>query len=193
MGERESADGEARLTRRDALAALASAGIVVGGAGALTWRSLRGTDEAPAFSSTDRRTLEAIARVVYPSVAENVGEFVETYVVGRIQDRPEYAASVRDAVADLDESARYWEDESFADLDPATGSGLLESLGIDQVEADPDGDDAERIRFYLVNELLFAFYASPTGGELLGIENPPGYPGGTRSYQRGPDEPDGRR
>jgi hypothetical protein len=42
------------------------------------------------------------------------------------------------------------------------------------------------VRYYVVNELLLALYASPTGGELVGIENPQGHPGGTASYQQGP-------
>jgi hypothetical protein len=54
-------------------------------------------------------------------------------------------------------------------------------------DPDPDGTDAGRVRYYVVNELLYALYASPTGGELVGIENPRGYPGGTASYRRGPD------
>jgi hypothetical protein len=42
------------------------------------------------------------------------------------------------------------------------------------------------VRYYVVDELLYAFYASPVGGGMAGIENPPGYPGGTESYQEGP-------
>ncbi|MEA5408870.1 hypothetical protein VB773_15715 [Haloarculaceae archaeon H-GB2-1] len=53
-------------------------------------------------------------------------------------------------------------------------------------EPNPDGTTAERVRYYLVNEPLYALYASPTGGTLVGIENPQGHPGGTESYQRGP-------
>jgi len=53
-------------------------------------------------------------------------------------------------------------------------------------DENPDGTAAERVRFFVVNELLLALYASPTGGELVGIENPQGYAGGAESYQRGP-------
>jgi hypothetical protein len=34
------------------------------------------------------------------------------------------------------------------------------------------------VNYYLLDELLFAFYSSPTGGELIGNKNPRGYPGG---------------
>jgi len=45
-----------------------------------------------------------------------------------------------------------------------------------------------RVRYYLVNDLLFALYSSPTGGKLVGIENPQGHPGGTGSYQQPPND-----
>jgi hypothetical protein len=61
-------------------------------------------------------------------------------------------------------------------------------LGVRTAEPDPDGTDVERVRYYVVNELLFALYSSPTGGELVGLENPQGHPGGIDSYRRGPDE-----
>jgi hypothetical protein len=59
-------------------------------------------------------------------------------------------------------------------------------MGIDVVDSDPEGSDTEQMRFYLVNELLFALYTSPTGAKLAGIENPQGHPGGTTSYQQPP-------
>jgi hypothetical protein len=59
-------------------------------------------------------------------------------------------------------------------------------MGVHTADEDPDGTTAERIRFYVVNELLFALYASPAGGRLVGIENPQGHPGGAESYRRGP-------
>jgi hypothetical protein len=60
-------------------------------------------------------------------------------------------------------------------------------MNADTLEPDPRGSDEQRVRYFVVNELLFALYASPTGGELVGIENPQGHPGGIQSYQRGPD------
>ncbi|PSQ18424.1 hypothetical protein BRC99_00075 [Halobacteriales archaeon QS_7_69_60] len=57
---------------------------------------------------------------------------------------------------------------------------------VDTAAEVPDGSTAERVRYYVVNDLLMALYASPTGGELVGLENPRGHPGGTDSYQRGP-------
>jgi len=171
------------LTRRDALAALAAAGITGLSVATLTWED-RG--EPAGLRDRDVATLQAVARVVYPTEVDGVAEFVETYVVGRVANRGETVEGIRDAVDALDESARTWHDGAFVDLDPGTQDQLLRRTDVDVATADPDGADRERVRYYLVDEVLFALYTSPTGGRLVGIENPQGYPGGTESYQRGP-------
>ncbi|MFB6075438.1 MAG: gluconate 2-dehydrogenase subunit 3 family protein [Haloarculaceae archaeon] len=171
------------LTRRDALAALAASGAAVGAA-ALTWDSLSGDE----LGERERATLLAVARTVYPTAVSGVDSFVETYVVGRIEDRPEYAAGVRDAVRALDEHCRAWQDAPFRELSANGRDAALRDLGVGRSDPDPDGDRAARIRYYLVNELLYALFTSPTGGRLVGLENPQGYPGGTDSYQRPPPD-----
>lgn len=173
-----------QLTRRDALAALAAAGAgSVAGCEAPT-AERRTPTPAEAELLT---TLSAAAETVYPSAAEGHREFVETYVLGRLDDRPERRAGVTDAAAAVDEAARDWYDAPFHELDPEVRDVLLREVGADTAEPDPEGTTAEQVRFFVVNELLFAFYASPTGGELVGIENPVGHPGGIESYQCGPD------
>jgi hypothetical protein len=168
------------LTRRDALAALAAGGVAVGaGVFEEAWRD----DATAAFGAHERETLLAVAGVVYPSALEGVDSFVDAYLRGRT-NRPEYAEGAAGAVATLDDHAGAWYGDAFVDLDEP--ESLLRELGADTAEPDPDGSPAERVRYYLVNELLFALYASPTGGELVGIENPQGHPGGTTSYRRGP-------
>ena len=178
------------LTRRDALAALASGGIVVGGgATALTLEDATVDDGAEPTPVSVVETLDATARVVYPSALSNVGEFVETYSVARIEERPAYHEGVRAAVRALDGYTRVHSDrDRFADLSTAAREVQLQRMGVETAEPDPEGTAAERIRYYVVNELLFALYSSPTGGKLVGIENPQGHPGGTESYQRGPRE-----
>jgi len=171
------------LTRRDALGALAAAGITGFAAATLTWDE-RG--EETALREHDVATLQAVARVVYPTEVDGIPEFVETYVVGRVADRDDVVAGIRDAVDVLDESARTWHDAPYAGLDPGTQDRLLRRTAVDVATPDPTGADRERVRYYLVNEALFALYSSPTGGRLVGIENPQGHPGGTESYQRGP-------
>lgn len=180
---------EYELTRRDALGALAAAGITGLGAASLT---LEESGRESGLRERDVATLQAVARIVYPDEVEGVDAFVETYVVGRVTDRPAAVDGIRNAVDALDEAARTWEGNRFVDLGPATGDDLLRRISVAEADPDPAGADRERIRYYLVNEALFALYTSPTGGRLVGIENPQGYPGGTDSYQRGPGSLDGK-
>jgi hypothetical protein len=175
-----------KLSRRDALGALAAAGVAVGAGGAalLAAEDDDGTD-AP-LSPDDVGTLVAAAEVLYPSEVEGTASFVERYAEGVAAGRPDHAAGVADAVAYLDDYAEAWTDERFGALSPAERDRALGRMGADTADPDPQGSDVERVRYYVVNELLFALYASPTGGELVGIENPIGHPGGTESYRRGP-------
>lgn len=173
-----------RLTRRDALAALATTGVVVSSAAELDV----GDDGSTRSSAADRSIgiLVAAAEVLYPAEVEGIAPFVERFFRGRAEDRPEHLSKVVDAAEYLDDYALAWYDEAFVDLDRSTRDEVLRRMGADTASPDPDGSDVQRVRYYVVNELLFALYASPTGGELLGIENPQGHPGGTTSYQRGP-------
>ncbi|WP_254534543.1 gluconate 2-dehydrogenase subunit 3 family protein [Halomarina litorea] len=179
------------LTRRDALAVLAGAGIVGGGGAAVTAR--RETRETESDGETAGSadvtaalsTLVAAAEVLYPSETTGVREFVETYVEGR-RDRDEYAAGVTEAAAAIDEAARGWYDAPYAELDRETRDAVLRELGAEEAHPDPEGSRAERVRYFVVNDLLYALYTSPTGAELVGASNPVGYPGGTEAYQRKP-------
>lgn len=198
-----------RLTRRDALAALAAAGVTVGGGVVLTEAAADGEvagvdvpfgsggdgpddDEsgdgaAPTLDDAALATLTAVAAVVYPSEVEGIDGFVETYVDGRLLDDPDREAGLARALADLDDVARDWTDERFVDLDADRRDSLLSALAVDTTEPDPDGRIEERIRYYVVNDLLYALYASPAGGELVGTPNPVGHPGGYRTALS-PDE-----
>jgi len=98
---------------------------------------------------------------------------------------------IREAVAELDEQGRTWHDGPVRELSPETRGQLLRETGADVAEEHPGGSVAERVRYFVLNELLLALYSSPTGGELVGLENPQGHPGGTESYQQGP--PGGKR
>lgn len=188
-----------RLTRRDALAALSAIGAGgVAGCSAPSGDSADGetatsSDAAnPELGDDDLETLVALAEVLYPSEVENVAEFVAEWVRPRVCDRSEHGQGILDAVATLDAYAENLEGERYAGLDAATREDLLSYMAVDTAKPDPNGDDDERVRYYLVNDLLFGLYASPTGASLAGLENPPGYPGGTSSYQKGPTVTDNR-
>lgn len=186
----DEAGTDTELTRRDALAALTATGAATALGGSLSWAVLAGGEDEGGdergFSEHERATLVALAEELYPSTVTGVAEFVERYTVGRVRDRPEYAAGMREALATLDEYAEDWADDRFVDLDTERREDTLRIMGVPTADPEPDGIDPERVRFYLVNELLFALYTSPTGGELVGIENPQGHPGGTTSYRQGP-------
>ena len=185
------------------MAALAAAGATVGG-GVLAGRMEppRASSERSASNGSDPSTepslstdlldlLDALAGVLYPDGVEGRREFVETYVLGRVSDRSDYRDGVREAAAQLDAVARDWEGSPYAELDADVRDRILRNLGVETADPDPEGPISNRIRYYLVDDLLFALYSSPTGGRLVGIENPIGHPGGIESYQRGtmPDAP----
>jgi hypothetical protein len=168
------------LTRRDAVAALAA----VGATGAAVLAGERAIDHAAgnaddggrgeraagptadgedhADAETVRTTMRAVATVVYPDELSGIDTFLERYLDGRL-DGGHHALALRQTVAELEELAEAWYGDSVA-----------------------AGTTAERVRYYVVNDLLLALYASPTGGELVGLENPRGHPGGITSYARGP-------
>jgi len=173
------------LTRRDAMGALAAAGVAVG-AGVVADRFAGTEDDPPAFDEDALATTVAVAHAVYPSEVENVASFVRTYALSRSEDDDAYREGMADAAAALDEYSREWYDREYVELEPEVAETVLHEMGVDVEEPDPEGVPAERVRFYLVNELLYALYTSDTGGRLVGIENPQGFPGGTDSYQRGP-------
>ncbi len=192
-----------RLTRRDALAVASFLGAAVGGGVALdraadagvlgdeladssgtTGAATDGDGETAVGTDVDEETLAtlvAVGEVVYPERVKGIAEFVTTYTEGRLLAEPDREAAVVAAAAELDEVADEWEDAAFADLDRETRDELLRELAVDTSDPDPEGIVPERIRYYLVNDLLYAFYASPSGSELVGTPNPIGYPGGYRT------------
>ncbi|MFB6084139.1 MAG: gluconate 2-dehydrogenase subunit 3 family protein [Halorientalis sp.] len=185
------------LTRRDAVVALGAVGVA-GGAVALSRSGDAGGDddrstpagsggEAAALSAHDRETAVAVAEAIYPSAVENVAGFVTDFLRGRVADDPERAAAIAETVAYLDDYVSTWYDaDAYVSLPADTRAEVFDAMSADTVEPDPSGGDVQRVRYYLLNDLLYALYTSPTGGKLVGIENPQGYPGGTTSYQQGP-------
>lgn len=206
MTDSNSDSDSPTLTRRDALTALAVAGIAGGGAYAVS----RDSDDAGGDDSDENgdgagteppdqslpdpidehhlERLVAAAEVLYPSELDGIEPFVAEFVRGRATAQPDHAEGIADAVTYLDDWTESWFDDAFAALEPEDRESALDQMGVREADPDPDGSDPERVRYFVVNELLFALYASPTGGELVGIENPQGHPGGIESYQRAPDK-----
>ena len=177
------------LSRRDAVAALAALGA---GSGAVGLYHVGGTGSSeepePREVPGDEHVMAvgvAIAEVIYPSEVTGIESFVGEFLDARLA-RDGHGAGLREAAAIVEDRATQWYDRGVVNLDPATRDRLLREIGADTADEAPGGSDAEQVRYYLVNDLLLALYASPAGGELVGIENPQGHPGGTDTYQRGP-------
>lgn len=171
------------LTRRDAI-------IALGGLG-LTSTAWIGDSEATAdeLSSEDVETLLALSEPLYPSAVTVNAEFIRTFVVGQHQLDADHVAGVVDALDRVRRESRRQTGSRPTELDPSARDELLRSMGVARAYPDPDGDAVQRIRYYVVNNLLYALYTTPKGGKLVGNPNPPGHPGGTTAYQEvSPDE-----
>ena len=175
------------LTRRDAIAALSAVGASLAGCVAApdSTEPLEDGQTSDTLGAHERETLVAAAEVLYPTDVTGVEDFVGRYVDGRVADRPEHADGIASAVEYLDAYCGAWFDSDFATLSPEERDEALRRMQADEAGPHPDGSDVERLRYYVINDLLLALYATPTGGRLVGIENPPGHPGGLESYQRG--------
>ncbi|MFB6221135.1 MAG: gluconate 2-dehydrogenase subunit 3 family protein [Halolamina sp.] len=177
------------LTRRDALAALAAAANgSVAGCSAPTdeYGVTERTGDTPALDERGTETLVALAEVLYPTETENIAGFIDEYATERVRRDPEHGRGVVDAIGHLNDYTETIYGRPFLELSPSKRTETLTEMPVDTADPVPAGTDAEQVRYFLVNDLLYAFYASPTGASLAGLENPPGYPGGTSSYQKGP-------
>lgn len=170
-----------RLTRRDAVVALAALGVVEIGTDFAT-----GPGDGP-LTDDERAQLRAAAEVLYPSAVSVDADFLRTYVTGRYSDRPTDRRRLQAALAFLDDVAGDRFGTRFTALPVADRERVLHAIGVDRVGSVADGRQPEQVRYYVVNDLLYALYASPLGGRLVGRDNPTGYAGGLDAYQRGPD------
>lgn len=169
------------------MAALGAAGIAVGAGTAWTAGTNKTPEPDAPIGSDELETLIAAAEILYPREVKAIGPFVERYIGTVATERPEHARGIADAVAYLEEFTGAWYAAGFTDLEPPTQDEVLSRMNLGSATPNPTGSDVDRVRYYIVNELLFALYSTPTGAELVGLENPQGYPGGIASYQRGPN------
>ncbi len=161
-----------QLSRRDALTALAAGGIT-----ATAGCSAIGTD-GPDQELSSTETLVELAGVLYPSEIETTEEFIETYLFGRIVDEESYQAELEAGLETLNELSMDEYGDGFGALDYDQRVTLFEETELRSGDSVQDGSDIERLNYHVIDELIFAFYSSPTGGELVGNPNPRGWPGG---------------
>lgn len=171
------------LTRRDALRAFAvgggAAGVSLAASEMLVDRG-NGTDST-GYAEGDIETLYRVAEVVYPSEVEVTRGFIGAYV-RRLPDDRQTAISQTVSLLNSETESRYG--QSFtASTSADRRDSMLRSLGVHRVESTPDGGVPERIRYHLVNTLLYALFTTPRGSKLVGIESPRGHPGGFAVYR----------
>ena len=159
------------LTRRDAVTALTAAGITA-------TAGCSGLAGDTAGDAEPMDTLVGLADVLYPSDIEPTAEFIETFMYGRITDEESYREELTAGIETLNRLASDEQGGAFHTLSADQRRSVIENTDLRSGPSEPDGSDVARANYYLLDELLFAFYSSPTGGELIGNMNPRGFPGG---------------
>lgn len=172
-----------KLTRRDVfIAALGATAASAGGVWLAERDDLWGSRGRDTLTDEDVETLQAVAEVVYPSAVEATDDIVEAYAENLHRDR---RRGITRAIDDLNHETQRTHGRRFEAFDAGPRDSILRGLGVRQARPIADGTVPERVRFYLVNGLLYALFTDPAGTGLVGIENPLGYPGGYESALRG--------
>lgn len=179
--------GVMELTRRDALVALLGGSVAAGAAGEIADLLDEVPDTSTSIEEVHVERLLTVASVLYPSAVDVTPEFVETYVLGRIAGCEDRRGGITEALDAVATASRRRYGRPVEALDESDVDGLLRDMGVARAYPVPDGTTPERVRYYVVNDLLYALYTTPVGGRLVDYENPDGYPGGLDAYQRGPD------
>ncbi|NHN62243.1 hypothetical protein G9463_02810 [Haloarcula sp. JP-Z28] len=193
MTENQSESDDGVPSRRQFLTALGGTAFAAAGYGYGTDSpELLAADSATEPSSHPASaahidTLTAIASAVYPSEVSIERSFIESRVFGRVEPEPDHFDNLVTAIEAVDDHASARFGGRIADLSAGRRRQVLQSMGVTTVHPTADGTTAERVRFYLVGDLLYVLFTSPAGGKLLGVENPPGHPGGREAYQQGPE------
>lgn len=135
-------------------------------------------------------TMTAVAEAVSPERVAVTEAFVDTYIRGRRRSDP-HVGQRREALTVLDDRAEHDHDAPFAALSVGRRRDVLYSLGVDDARANPEGAVAERIRHYVVRDLLFALYVSPAGADLIGAGTDPGTTAATDGGRHDRNDPAG--
>jgi len=185
----EDAEGQ---TRRDTLLSLG--GVTVGaaiygyGVRPLTTNAGNEGDEPDASVSSDHvETMTALAEAVYPTAVSIDESYIANRVFGRTEPQPGHMDEVYASLDNLEDYARARFGDPIPALSPKRRRAVLRSMGVTESHPKPDGTLAERVRFYVLNDLIYVLFTSPISSDLTGIENPPGHPGGREAYRRAPN------
>lgn len=167
------------LTRRATVAMVLTGGLGTSAGVRVLSRTTEDPGTVSELADPELRTVESVAEIIYPSGLSTQTALIESYLSSQSSDR---LRAIRDASRALDTYAKGRYRAPFATLTTAEGETLLREMGVDRAAPDPDGTVSERVRYYLVNGLLYALFTNPAGSRLFGIDNPRGYPGGYESY-----------
>lgn len=168
-----------KLTRRHAI--LAAAGVSAAGLGTYELAAADEVSDGP-FTQRERAMLVTVAEAVYPWELAAAADVLVPYFT-RLDDRR--TAATRRTLAEFDRLAQSAFGVPLETLSAEEGRTLLRTLGSDRIQSSPTGTLAERVRFHLVNSILFALMTHPSGTAPFDIDNPVGYPGGFASYTEG--------
>lgn len=165
-------------TRRDMLSAVAIG--TVGGVLLASVPIQRDHDrprerDTSALRDDELSTVAGVADVVYPTSVSISTEFLLGYA--RRLD-PSRMAEFRAVLRELNRESRVVFGMDFGDASDDEREALLRALGVDSTYPRPDGTLAGRIRYHVVNGLLYALFTTPSGTQLVGVDNPKGHPGG---------------
>lgn len=171
------------LTRRDTLITLVG-GTTISSLALQEIDDFDGTSSG--FSDDELTTLLALTDVIYPSEIDVSKRFIRSYTDRMKRSR---LRQMQRAVSGLDRLSRQVFGASFRAVPASKREHLLRHFGVDRVQPRPDGTLAERIRFHLVNTLLYVLFTNPKGSTLYGIDNPVGHPGGLDDLLRYQESP----
>lgn len=166
-----------KLTRRRTLLGLVGASSVVGlGTYELTGGTQSG-DGSVSNGIVDG--LLTAADVVFPVETRSKRSSISNYVDGLNDDR---TRALLGTLSGLDRAASRRFGSPFRSLSRGEAKRLFAVLGVDRVQSRPEGTLPERVRFHVVNSVLYALLTHPTGTESFDVGNPVGYPGGIPTH-----------
>lgn len=138
------------------------------------------------FSDDELDVLLALTDVIYPSDIDVSRSFIRRYADQISEPR---FRKMQKTIGGLDRMSHRVFGAPFQAVSVSKRDSLLRYFGVDRVQPRPDGTLVERIRFHLVNTLLYILFTNPKGSRIYGIANPIGHPGGLDDllrYQQNP-------
>lgn len=170
-------------TRRKAIQVVAGGGItgLLSVVASDRLSNKRPTGMQSNISRGDFRTIQSVAEVVCPSPIR-VNDDLITLIVEFIPETRHPLLST--TCFELNEyslktyGAQYYQIDSVPARDK-----ILRQLGVHRVHSNSTGLFPQRVRYHLVNTILYVIFTHPVGSSIVGQTNPVGFAGGFAKYQ----------